>query len=145
MDKWSSGHYEVEDIIERKVNPEGVVEYFVKWKDWDTKYNSWVRARDMACPSLIEQFEKENIANETLNPFQRGYEAEDILGFQFKGQPYFLLKSYDKTDLDWVSNTVLKKECPQLLIKYYESSIQWETAPGEEKDENDNNKGKNPS
>lgn len=122
----SGDHYEVEEIIKRTVNPAGLVEYLVKWKDWGSHYNSWVKAHDMACPSFIEEFEKENIAKETLNPFQRGYEAEKIVGSKFKEQPYFLLKMHDKQGYEWVSSSVLRQECPQLLIKYYESCIQWE-------------------
>lgn len=130
-------HYEVEEIVKRQLNSDGSVKYLVKWKDWGNEHNSWVKATDMSCASLIENYEKNNIAEEkeTLNPFQRGYKAEEIKGFEFSGQPMYLLKFIDKMDLEWVSNEVLKKVCPQILIQYYESCIQWHKPEPEESDD----------
>lgn len=117
--------YEVEAILNRRLM-KGTVEYLIKWLHFDSKDNSWVKAADMVCPTLIEQFEEERIQNETLNPFQRGFEAECLKDARIiNKKPIFLIKFYGKRVLEWVSNDVVRKECPQLLIQFYERKIEW--------------------
>lgn len=118
-------HYEVESIISRKL-VQGHVEYLVKWQDWDAKYNSWVRACDMACPGLIEDFEDNNIDNETIDPFKRGFSVQKIHGADFGTSLRFWVQFEDKVKYEWVHNDILKLHAPQQLIKFYESRIFWD-------------------
>ncbi|KAL5279020.1 HP1A family protein [Megaselia abdita] len=117
--------FEVEAILNRRHN-KGTVEYLVKWQNFDSKDNSWVQAKDMVCPGLIEQFEIDHVMHETLNPFQRGFEAECLKDAMLENGLKFFVKFYGKQKLEWVSNTVVRAECPQLLIEYYENRVEWE-------------------
>ena len=40
--KWEHGEvFEYEQILESRLSKKGRREYFVKWRNWDHKFNSW--------------------------------------------------------------------------------------------------------
>lgn len=39
--------YKIEKILKRKRSPGGEKMYFVKWLNWDRRFNSWIREQDM--------------------------------------------------------------------------------------------------
>ncbi|XP_031616854.1 heterochromatin protein 1-like [Contarinia nasturtii] len=49
--------YEVERIDGKRINM-GVVEYFIKWKDYPENENTWEPTENLACPKLIEEYNK---------------------------------------------------------------------------------------
>lgn len=118
--------YEVEAIMDRRLVKKSV-QYLVKWLNFGPEENTWVDVKDMLCPPLIEIFENQSIKFETLNPFQRGYEAECVEDgrMESNGDIWFLVRFYDKQKLEWVSNSVVRSECPNLLIEFYETRIEW--------------------
>lgn len=118
--------YEVEAVLSRR-QIKGSVEYLVKWLNFEAKDNSWVLASDMECPTLIDSFETDHIMHETLNPFQRGFKAESLRDARIDVNAgiCFLVRFYGKTIMEWVPNKVIRKECPHLLIEYYENRIEW--------------------
>jgi len=48
---------EVESILRKRIN-EGKVQYFIKWKGYGKKYNSWVDEDTIFAEDLINEFEK---------------------------------------------------------------------------------------
>lgn len=48
----------VERIVKER-NRKGSLEYYIKWKDWPPKYNTWEPAENILDPLLIEKFKNE--------------------------------------------------------------------------------------
>lgn len=118
--------YEVESILERRKR-DGKVEYLVKWQNFGHQHNSWVTSHNMACPSLIEDYEFTHSSEgyENFTPFDRGFEAEQILDVELGTRIRFLVKFFGKACNEWVDNIVMRKECPEILIDFYEKRILW--------------------
>ena len=49
--------YQVEAIVSKRVDIKGNVQYLLKWKDYDQKFNSWEHRNNLFCLDLIEAFE----------------------------------------------------------------------------------------
>jgi len=54
--KGQEEEYDVEKILDKRKRY-GVVEYFLKWKDYDDSHNSWEPMENIKCDSLITSFE----------------------------------------------------------------------------------------
>lgn len=50
--------YIVEKILDKRIRY-GIVEYFLKWKDYDDTYNSWEPMENIKCKRLITAFENQ--------------------------------------------------------------------------------------
>jgi len=78
--------YVVENILNKRVNEEGTVEYFIKWKDWPAETNTWEPAANLGgCEELLRAFEQNHKA---------GGHKED------KGGKASQKKSGDESDYD---------------------------------------------
>lgn len=151
--------YAVERIIQKRVLPDGKAEYFLKWKNWPSKYNSWEPEENLRCPSLIAKFleEKEhrqkstkdknddsssnrkkpnNTKNNKKNDkirynvpevcgFDKGLEAEKILGATDNDGLTFLIKWKGTTETELVPARIARYKCPHLVIKFFEKHITW--------------------
>lgn len=148
--------YVVERIEKRRVLNNGRVEYFLKWKNWSSTYNTWEPEEHLKnCPELVEQFlykerdreltmkllndENNNKASNKLKKniskiqfkipeisgFDKGYEAEHILGATDCNGLTFLIKykGIDKTEL--VPSRIARYRCPSLVISFFEQHITW--------------------
>lgn len=53
-------YYEIEKIKNKRKNKKNLIEYLVKWKNYNNKDNSWILRKDLIkqAPELIEKFEK---------------------------------------------------------------------------------------
>ncbi|MGH2611658.1 MAG: chromo domain-containing protein, partial [Rhabdochlamydiaceae bacterium] len=51
-------YYEVERVVDDMVDKNGQLYYKVRWKGYPPTVNDWVKARDMNCPELIEEYYK---------------------------------------------------------------------------------------
>ena len=58
----SDEEFAVEKIIEKQLNPDGNVQYLIKWKGYDEKDNSWEPIENLYCDDLIEEFEKNQVS-----------------------------------------------------------------------------------
>ena len=52
----SQDYWEVEEILLRRVNQQGITEYYVKWVGYDDDVNTWVIETDLHCPELLRAF-----------------------------------------------------------------------------------------
>lgn len=53
--------YIVESILDKRVLPDGKVEYYIKWKDWPSETNTWEPEEHLAnCIELLNRFERES-------------------------------------------------------------------------------------
>ncbi|XP_044261182.1 polycomb group protein Pc isoform X3 [Tribolium madens] len=64
--------YAAERIIKKRVR-RGVVEYYVKWKGWSQKHNTWEPEENILDSRLIDLFER----SQKLDPHKRGPKKKD--------------------------------------------------------------------
>lgn len=149
--------YVVEKIIDCRTNEKGGKEYFLKWIGYDEKDNTWEPEENLDCPGLIEAFEKErakkkeaerkrkltvqsdgkavkrkNEEKKSLG-FDRGLEPEKIIGAtDSPGQLMFLIKWTGTDEADLVPAKQANVKCPQVVIKFYEEHLKWQSPNIEE-------------
>ena len=63
LDSTPDSHYQVEKIVNRRDTPDGV-QYCVKWKGFNAKYNQWKYTKDLKCQGLIDDYEMEQKQSE---------------------------------------------------------------------------------
>ena len=63
LDSTPDSHYQVEKIVNRRDTPDGV-QYRVKWKGFNAKYNQWKYTKDLKCQGLIDDYEMEQKQSE---------------------------------------------------------------------------------
>lgn len=102
-------------------------------KVWAANANSQKGAAAGATsPSKKKRSSKKNngfpdVGNEPIG-FERGYEAEEIIGAtDLDGQIMFNIKWKNTDILDWVPAKEANVKCPQVVIKYYEQCLTWKT------------------
>ena len=54
------GHAEVEGIVDRRQH-KGILQYKVKWKGWNNRYNCWRDEGELECSGLIDRYNDVNV------------------------------------------------------------------------------------
>uniref|UniRef100_A0A3B1IM22 Chromobox homolog 5 (HP1 alpha homolog, Drosophila) n=1 Tax=Astyanax mexicanus TaxID=7994 RepID=A0A3B1IM22_ASTMX len=144
--------YVVEKVLDRRV-VKGRVEYFLKWKGFTDKHNTWEPEKNLDCPDLISEFMKtyKKGGSSTGTPssgakssstastavrskdkilvargFERGLEPEKIIGATDScGDLMFLMKWKDSDEADLVLAKEANHKCPQIVIAFYEERLTW--------------------
>ncbi|CAG9765104.1 unnamed protein product [Ceutorhynchus assimilis] len=157
--------YVVEKIIDFRMK-NGVKEYLLKWIGYDDKDNTWEPEGNLDCPSLIKAFEADRVAKEAekskkrkstgtptselksgkkpfkpdekkLHGFDRGLEPEKIIGATNSSGPLmFLMKWVGTDEADLVPAKQANVKCPQVVIKFYEERLSW-NSPSVETEEHE--------
>ena len=148
-----SDEYIVERVTDKRINASGKVEYYMKWKGWDEKDNTWEPIENLTnCLHLVEEFEKsrkqsqmatnqqisspgnDQIVNKLKNVqfkvpevhgFERGLLPEKILGATNNGELTFLMKWEGQDEMELVPLSIARQHCPQLVIQFFERHITW--------------------
>ncbi|XDV46341.1 hypothetical protein PO909_014249 [Leuciscus waleckii] len=144
--------YIVEKVLDRRV-VKGRVEYFLKWKGFTDKHNTWEPEKNLDCPELISEFMKtykkggsgsppsskpsstgsslarpkdSSGSSSTTRGFERGLEPEKIIGATDScGDLMFLMKWKDSDEADLVLAKEANHKCPQIVIAFYEERLTW--------------------
>jgi chromobox protein 5 len=53
----AANEFYVEKILDKKINKDGKVLYFLKWKGFPPSYNSWEPIENLNCKTMIKKFE----------------------------------------------------------------------------------------
>ncbi|KAL3271445.1 hypothetical protein HHI36_021931 [Cryptolaemus montrouzieri] len=145
------GEYDVEKIVDVRVNDKGEKEYLLKWIGYSDADNTWEPEKNIQ-EALIEAFEaerskkkrKETSQDNTKSQkrktddkkshgFDRGLEPEKIIGAtDSSGQLMFLMKWAGVDEADLVPSELANVKCPQVVIKFYEERLTWHSNTSEE-------------
>ncbi|KAG5837978.1 hypothetical protein ANANG_G00218900 [Anguilla anguilla] len=137
--------YVVEKVLDRRM-VKGRVEYFLKWKGFSDKHNTWEPEKNLDCPELIADAKRKNSTEEEddeeeggskakrkkeddiliARGFERGLEPEKIIGATDScGDLMFLMKWKDSDEADLVLAKEANQKCPQIVIAFYEERLTW--------------------
>ncbi|KAM7344427.1 chromobox protein homolog 3-like [Cochliomyia hominivorax] len=139
------------------------LEYLLKWKGFDDSENSWEPAKNLDCPEMIKLFEENQIETETrieetaksyeiINEkylvtdfltrdsvqtgFEKGLDVEHILGAtNVKGCLYLVLKFQGDNEPQLIQAEIVNQKIPQMVIKFYERQLIWESDDEEEEEQ----------
>ncbi|RWS14081.1 chromobox protein 1-like isoform X3 [Dinothrombium tinctorium] len=75
----SDTDYTVERILDKRINDDGVIEYFLKWQDYDESFNTWEPIGNLMCDSLVTEFEENLRASKPGQSTSK--EADGVVGF----------------------------------------------------------------
>lgn len=54
--KETKDEYEIEEILEKRKDEDGKIQYRVKWVGWSRRHNSWVKEEDIHADELIARY-----------------------------------------------------------------------------------------
>merc|ERR1711874_964537 len=130
----SDEEYEVEKILDKRVNKSGFTEYLVKWRSYeDPEENTWEPVDNLGdAEKAIKVFDKEQVKE----GFARGLQAEKIIGIRKDPEKLFFLVKWKGTDdKDFVDAKEAKLKIPQVVIEFYEEKLNWFNDPEDSQDE----------
>lgn len=149
--------YVVEKIVDKRVR-NGVVEYFLKWKNYPDADNTWEPVHNLDCPALIDEFERQrNKAAATKPPKEKStasksnksksssgraarksnQEPDKIIGAtDASGELMFLMKWKDTEEADLVPAAEANVKWPAVVIAFYEARLSWKNSPNPSHKEN---------
>ncbi|KAI1287278.1 Heterochromatin protein 1 [Halotydeus destructor] len=143
--KTSSETFTVERILDKRIRDDGKTEYYLKWADYPESSNSWEPREFLMCVDLIDDFERKyakrltgqsasdtggkanwTSADPCQSSFDRGLVADKILGVVLGDDGiHYLVQWKDHSGAELVHSSIVSKQCPQLVINYYQRHISW--------------------
>ena len=150
--------------MDKRVGRNGKVEYLLKWKGYGDEDNTWEPRENLDCEDLIEAFEKKRKEKSDKKKeaekrkssasadssskkkksdedkprgFDRSLDPERIIGAtDSSGELMFLIKWKGSDEGDLVPTREANVKCPQIVIKFYEEKLTWQTSSQD--NDNDN-------
>ncbi|XP_065372125.1 chromobox protein homolog 1 [Calliphora vicina] len=124
----------VEKIVDKRITPEGKVEYFIKWRGYPNTDNTWEPEENCDCPKLMQKFEESRAKSKKRGEkkpkveeiqksrgYERGLPIEQIVGAtDTKGDIFYLVKWQFCDEFDLVPGAELKQKNPEFIIDFYE-------------------------
>ncbi|XP_067618786.1 chromobox protein homolog 3 [Eurosta solidaginis] len=124
----------VEKIIDKRITPEGKVEYYIKWRGYPSSENTWEPEENCDCPALIQKFEesrakskkrgeKKPKVEEIQKPrgYERGLAMEQIVGATDEtGDVSYLIKWQFCDEFDLVAGAEVREKNPEFIIDFFE-------------------------
>ncbi|XP_004523310.1 chromobox protein homolog 3 [Ceratitis capitata] len=124
----------VEKIVDKRITPEGKVEYYIKWRGYPSAENTWEPEENCDCPALIQKFEesrakskkrgeKKPKVEEIQKPrgYERGLAMEQIVGATDEtGDVSYLIKWQFCDELDLVAGEEVREKNPEFVIDFFE-------------------------
>lgn len=127
----------VERIIDKRVR-NGKAEYYLKWEGYAESFNTWEPRECVLDNELVEDFERKYAKRQALLPvktaetvettgFDRGLVGERVLGVMKndRNEILCLVKWKNHTGAELIRSSIVSKQCPQLVIDYYQSHVFW--------------------
>ena len=125
----------VEKIIDKRITPDGKVEYYIKWRGYPNSDNTWEPEENCDCPAIIQKFEESRAKSkkrgekkpkfeEIQKPrgYDRGLPIEQIVGATDEsGDVFYLVRWQYCDELDLVPGAEVCEKNPELIIEFYES------------------------
>lgn len=124
----------VEKIVDKRITPEGKVEYFIKWRGYPNTDNTWEPEENCNCPAMIQKFEESRAKSkkrgekkpkvegiQKIRGYERGLPIEQIVGAtDATGDVLYLVKWQFCEEFDLVPGEELKQKNPEFIIDFYE-------------------------
>lgn len=149
----------VVERIEGKRIVNGETQYYLKWLGYPRSENTWEPLENLSCPDFIAAFEESEKKKKNRKRklpaqssgerseitkaqkqlegsfgFQRGLIASKILGAtDTSGKLMFLMSWKNSNYIDLVPAQVANVKCPQVVIKFYEERLTWQSNINEKK------------
>ena len=132
--------YSVEKIIDKSFDTYGNISYFIKWKGYDDKDNTWEPIGNLYCQDLIEEFEKKYVPkNIERNGMKKESQikteledplnslSENVLAEEKSHQNHLVVEDYaEDQNLDFTENDEeqVKQEnsCPLCFIYFFDDN-----------------------
>ena len=117
----------VEKILNRRLK-KGVIQYYIKWKDFPSDDNTWEPASNLNCDSMIEEFEEslreekeKEKEKEKQKEKQKERKREESLKSKSKNRSARYAESGSDTDEDWIVDN--DRSTPARSSKKRQSSV----------------------
>nr|CAD2130152.1 unnamed protein product [Meloidogyne enterolobii] len=114
--------YVVEAICNKRVLPNGRVEYLLKWEGHPESEKSWETEENLNCPELIEKFncfQKRMLNAKPLGP------VKEIIGSASCDNEIFYCVQYAGTDYsEFLPSRIVSKRWPLLVVDFFEKRFE---------------------
>lgn len=124
--------FNVEKIVDKRVDANNKVEYLLKWNGYDEKENTWEPKEHLNCPELIEAFELERARQDkerskkrkststpTPEVTKKAKNEKKIVGFDRGLQPEKIIGATDSSG-NYLNNS---NTCLIYVITYIDCNV----------------------